>query len=179
MEKFQLFEEHAETRESAKFYGPFESMMKKVDTLVTNGYDMKKVGEIIRLVTYLQDLSQGKKVRPPEPDEELAGLVKEVRDPRQKVQIDVSPDETFARYVYGIIPDTARKNFNQALEAMDIFLEIAIGNSEPTPPKTAEALKSKKPAQVKPVEVAPYSPDMSTDAKIKHNFVIFNKKAPK
>ncbi len=111
----------------------FEEEMKKVDILVANKYDFRKIGEIIRLIDYLQELSRGNDATPPEPDPELFSNYKETIDPKQRMQIDISPDESFARTIYGVIPEALKKaGIKGALTMLDNFLDTAVINSQPT-----------------------------------------------
>lgn len=103
----------------------------QLDILQSRGYDMKKIGEIIRLVDYLRDKAHGKKVDLPEPDAELVQYLKNPGTPASKRQVDTSPDEHFAQMIYGVIP-VALGNYSlsRAVAMLENFLEVAVDNTK-------------------------------------------------
>jgi hypothetical protein len=118
MEKRPSIPEQAE----ANFDARLDQAGNQLDILQSRGYDMKKIGEIIRLIDYLRDKAHGKKVDLPEPDAEL---VQYLKNPG-------TPDEHFAQMIYGIIP-VALSNYSlsRAVAMLENFLEVAVDNSKP------------------------------------------------
>ncbi len=107
----------------------WEKVMQKVDILMANKFDYKKIGEIIRLNDYLKELSMGHEVVLPEPDTKLVNAVNHITKPSRNVQVEFSADEMFARWIYGIIPRTAKeKGWQKAFEMLEQFTDIQLSN---------------------------------------------------
>lgn len=108
----------------------WEKIMKKVDVLMANKFDYKKIGEIIRLNDYLKELSQGHDVIPPEPDTKLVNAVNHITKPSRNVQVEFSADEMFARWVYHIIPKTTKeKGWKHGFEMLEQFVGTLAENT--------------------------------------------------
>lgn len=109
----------------------WEKIMQKVDILMANKYNFKKSGEIIRLNDYLKELSLGNDIAPPEPDAELINAITHSNKPSQNIQEEFSPDEMFARWIYGIIPKAAKeKGWQIAFEMLDQFTGTLTENTK-------------------------------------------------
>jgi len=105
-------------------------IMKKVDVLMANKFNYKKIGEIIRLNDYLKGLSLNNDVTPPEPDTELMSAVSHSNKPSRDIQVEFSADEMFARWIYGIIPKTAKeKGWQKAFEMLEQFVGTLAENT--------------------------------------------------
>lgn len=127
MEKRPSIPEQAE----ANFDARLDQAENQLDILQSRGYDMKKIGEIIRLIDYLRDKAHGKKVDLPEPDAKLVQYLKNPGTPTDKRQIDTSPDEHFAQMIYGVIPVAVNNySLSKAVTVLENFLEVAIDNTK-------------------------------------------------
>jgi hypothetical protein len=109
----------------------WEKVMKKVDILMANKFDYKKTGEIIRLNDYLKELSLGNNnIVPPEPNAELINTVDQSKIPFRNIQVEFSADEMFARWVYHIIPKTAKeKGWKHGFEMLEQFVGTLAENT--------------------------------------------------
>lgn len=115
-----------------------EAAQNQVDILAEHGFDMKKIGELIRVIDYLRSAAKGGEAVLPEPDPDLYKKVIWNNLPN-RIPIQ-SPDRVFAQMVYGVIPEGVKRgNINGACEILNDFLSGLVKETEETkqirPPK--------------------------------------------
>jgi len=104
--------------------GRIERLMNKVDKLYAGGYDMEKIGEIIRLIDHLKITAKnGKGMEPQEPAD--------ATKPQRRIKslgmaFELSPDAVFDDMIHKDIPREAGRDLAVAADQLDIFLDRLI-----------------------------------------------------
>lgn len=184
------FKEYPKPPENSEIEYCFNETMRRLDQLQGARYEMKKIGEIIRLIDYLRalykneqpiyyDPDENKTTLRPKPDTELYALIDNSKN-AVSGRVSVTPDETFARIIYEVIPELAEQNqIKKAFEHLADFIQTQLKNKENAPvfiPKkpvgAADTTEVATPNASRPRK--PFA-DMDTRDKIKAGYVIFKK----
>jgi hypothetical protein len=184
------FESSHRPPENSEIKRCFDKTIQQLDRLQSTYYEMKKIGEILRLIDYIRALykheqpvyynvDENKTTLRPQPNAKLYALIDNSKD-KKNGRVSVTPDETFARIIYEVIPELAEQNrIKKALEHLTDFIQTQIKNTEGAPvfiPKkpvrATDSTEIATPNANRPRK--PFS-DMNTDDKMKAGYVIFKK----
>jgi len=184
------FESSPRPPENPEIERCFDKAMQQLDRLQSTYYEMKKIGEIIRLIDYIRALykheqpayynaDENKITLRPKPNTELYALIDNSKDGKTG-RVSVTPDETFARIIYEVIPELAEQNrIKKALEHLTDFIQAQIKNTEGAPvfipKKPVRATDTTEVATPNANRPRKSFDDMNTDDKMKAGYVIFKK----
>lgn len=184
------FESTPQPPENPEIERCFDEATRQLDRLQGTYYEMKKIGEILRLVDYIRALykheqpayynaDENKTTMRPQPNAELYALIDNSKDGKNG-RVSVTPDETFARMIYEVIPELAEQNrIKKALEHLTDFIQTQIKNTEGAPvfipKKPVRAIDTTEVATPNADRPRKSFGDMNTDDKMKAGYVIFKK----
>jgi hypothetical protein len=184
------FESTPQPPENPEIERCFDKATQQLDRLQSTYCEMKKIGEILRLIDYIRALykheqpayynaNENKTISRPEPNAELYALINNSKDGKTG-RVSVTPDETFARIIYEVIPELAEQNrIKKSLEHLTDFIQAQIKNTEGAPvfipKKPVRATDTTEVATPNANRPRKSFDDMNTDDKMKAGYVIFKK----
>lgn len=101
--------------------GRLGRLMDKVDKLYAGGYDVEKIGEIIRLIDYMKSLAESGKGLEPEEAEDATRPQRKIKS--LGMAFELSPDHVFDDMIHRDMPTQAQRDLAVATDQLEIFLD--------------------------------------------------------